>query len=514
MLFNNVAKAFLVSGTLSLSVILSGCSGSSSNADPTLTPNTTEASNPPSTSGSYLFYSGSINAVDPAAPASPITLEAGTDIVAHSDNTFLAGTYDLATKTYNNLHAHAIVYAKTDGKLYKASALKSSSTPTPTQLSSEDKVCIIETVAWDIVNPDNSQIVYTTPGPNGTCRNSDDVTNIVRLGMSATDTPVDFPFKDLVTALGDGATGGFSGWLVNDAGALKRCNVNFNCGGSLKTITNYISYEEQSADYTLLNIDGLHYVYDSTASTLSAPIHTLNDNISGANRVISDAGKFYFIPGTARKSIYAVPVDGSTEATLVVTDVDNIIEVNFSTNKLLYSTATAIKTVAKTGGTPTPIVSGAFTTIRLTAVTGNHVYYNFSNGMFPTAGMIDDDGNNKSETTNTQWQALVFGTSWNFSDTIPPVSTLIRTEGYDALGAGKGFAGATVRAFTAANKTEVGVLGTLPADISTIECAAFGANMLCDGLNSTQTDIFFLNAETPGSLVRVTNTPTKNELSN
>ncbi len=530
MLFENVVKSFLVLGALSLSASLSGCGGSgggSGGTTPTPTPTPGPASTPTPTptpitgSGSYLFYLGSnsgsstITAVDPAAPASPITVEAGTTLSSWSIPTFWAGSYDAATKTFNDFHNYAIAYAKTDGKIYKASALKSSGAPTPTQLSSEmaaDKICSYERGSQDFANPDNSQMIYSTPGPNATCGNSDDVYKMVRLGMGATDTPV--AAKKPVSALLDLTTAALSGWLVNDAGALKRCDVNFaNCGASLKPITSYVNEELSYGDLILLNIDNKLFVYDGNTNTLSAAIYTLGGINSYVNTVVKDASKFYFSTGNAPKSIYTAPADGSAAATPLITDADDIVNLKTSSGKLLYSTATGIKAVAKTGGAASMLVNGGAFVFNTNVSSGNRIYYQKTVSGVPTAGVIDDDGSNKSETANAQWQGVDFGTSLNFSDVLPPIQiqTIIRAEGYDALGAGKGFAGGTLRAFAAASKTEVGVLGTVPTDITDIGCGAYGANMLCDGSNSTQTDVFFMNAETPGSLVRVTNTPTQSE---
>jgi hypothetical protein len=523
MLFENVVKSFLVLGALSLSASLSGCGGSSGgdpgDATPTPGPTSTPTPTPTPVTGStsYLFYSGSISAIDPAAPASPITVEAGTDIVAGSETTFLAGTYDAATKTFNDVHAHAIVYAKTDGKLYKASALKSSGTPTPTQISSENKVCGIEYYDVDLVNPDNSGILYSTPGANATCGNSDDVYKMVRLGMSATDAPVVAPvilpviFKNRIASLIDGTTGAPSGWLVNDAGALKRCDASFaTCGTSLKSVTSVSNDSYGWTNRVVLAIDHGWYVYDGDTMTLSTAIHT---DLSGATSSYfhhaSDGDKFYFVASDAPKSIYIVPVDGSAAATLLATDADDITYLRISANKLLYGTATAIKAVAKTGGTGAALVSGNSYPV---AISGNHVYYMTTNGPIPTAGVIDDDGNNKSETANVAWIGLTYESIGIYDDNNRvPLQKIFRAEGYNALGAGKGYAGATLRSFNAASKAEVGVLGTVPTDIADISCYGPTANMLCSGSNSSQTDVFFLNAETPGSLVRVTNTPTKSE---
>ncbi len=137
------------------------------------------------------------------------------------------------------------------------------------------------------------------------------------------------------------------------------------------------------------------------------------------------------------------------------------------------------------------------------------------NGAIPIAGMIDDDGSNKSELAKADWIGSSYATSWNLgASTVNVIQTITRAEGYDALGVGKGFAGATLRSFTAASKAEVAVLGTVPNDIVSIDCSEFFANGLCfgsDAASPSQTDVFFLNSEMPSSLVRVTNTPAKSE---
>ena len=481
--------------------------------DPTPNPTPTPGS------GSYLFYSGSISAVDPATPASPITVEAGTDVdfnILEGVNKVFAGTYDAATKNLNNMHDHAIVYAKTNGKLYKVSALKSSGTPTPTQLSSEtaaDKICGWDGIAYDFANPDSSQIVYQTPGANTTCDDGDDVYKMVRLGMSAADAPV--TAKHPIIDLNDwAATGALSGWLVNDAGALKRCDASFaNCGASLKSIASSAEWEDTvlGSNRILLNIDGALYVYDGDANTLSTALHTIGGTNPYVSYSVDDAAKFYFSTSNAPNSIYAVPVDGSALATSLVTDVAGINDFDISDNKLLYTSATGIKVVAKTGGAASTLVTGTGTGIF--QVSGNHVYYTLFNGAVPTAGMIDDDGSNKSELANADWIGSSVATSWNLGASIVNViQTITRAEGYETLGVDTGFVGATLRSFTTASKAEVGVLGKVPNDIVSIDCSEFFANGLCFGSDAaSQTDVFFVNSETPSSLVRVTNTPTKSE---
>ena len=336
---------------------------------------------------------------------------------------------------------------------------------------------------------------------------------MVRLGMSATDAPV--TAKHTVIDLNAwAATGALSGWLVNDAGALKRCDANFtSCSASLKSITSFAEWDDwvPGTNRNLLNIDGALYVYDGDANTLSTALHTIGGTNPHVSSSIRDAAKFYFSTFNAPNSIFTAPVDGSALATLLVTDAAGINGFDISSTKLLYTSPTAIKVMAKTGGAASTLVTGTGTGIF--QVSGNHVYYTLFNGAVPTAGMIDDDGSNKSELANADWIGWSSATSWNFgASTVNVIHTITRAEGYDALGAGKGFAGAKLRSFTAASKAEVGVLGTVPSDIVSIDCSEFFANGLCFGSDAaSQTDVFFLNSETPNSLVRVTNTPAKSE---
>lgn len=523
----NVAKTFIALGMLSLAAGLSGCSRGISGSTDHITSNT-----PPTNCGvvnpgvAYLFFSTS----DATCPGKPLAVDAGADVLSnifYPATVFVAGTYDPPTRTVNDIHNHALVYAKTSGNFYKVSALKSSGTPTPTQLSSENsagKICPAfaptdaPTEAVDFANPDHSQFVYHTPGKNESCNDADDIYKMIRLDMGPADAPVTAK-QPIGTALHDWTTGAISGWLVNDAGALKKCDANFaNCqASSVASSLEIKNYKSQvsiaGSNRWLVDLDHVLYVYDGDTNTLSAEIHTMVKEISPlVTAVINDSNKFYFSTGKAPKDIYSAPIDGSASATLLVTAAASINGLALSSsNTLLYWTNTEINAVSKT----TPLVTGS-STITMAAVNANHVYYTVGIGeAHPAAGMVNDDGNLKSETPDASWQGFSLVTSWNLTDgfaTTSQTQTIIRAEGYNALGNGRGFAGAKLRSFDAATTNPAAEVGTVPTDIGSIYCSSSGANVLCNGSNaSLQNDIFLLNAVTPNSLVRVTDTPTKGE---
>jgi hypothetical protein len=111
------------------------------------------------------------------------------------------------------------------------------------------------------------------------------------------------------------------------------------------------------------------------------------------------------------------------------------------------------------------------------------------------------------------WIGPVFAASANVGksddSTIPfpfarAAEKLIRAEGYDASGTGRGFAGGAFRSFNAATGAELALLGTMPTTGNVTELMCWGFGTADNALCGVQSDIFFLNAATADSLKRVT----------
>ncbi len=515
--FENITKAFFL-GVACLAAGLSGCgvSGTTNLTAEITAPSNCGVAN--SASLTYLFFSS----LDATCPGKPAVVDAGTDVQSNIFNPawiFPTGSYNASTQTVTGIQNHVMVYAKTDGKFYKVSALKGSGLPASTAFSSvnSDKVCAAVLSAFDFATPDNSQIVYRSAGANNACYDSDDVYKMVRLSMAITDAPV-LAKEPLLfsTAFHDWATGAISGWLVNDAGALKHCDANFgNCSASLTTIKNYASVVWiAGSNRWLLDLDHVIYAYNGDTKTLSSALHTINSSSDGISHFVTyrtgDGNNFYFTTSKAPQAIYSVPIDGSAQASQInlPSDTDSIAGLTLSTNTLVYWTNTAIKTMAKSGGSATALLTR--TSPVVVAVRDNHIYYH-TGGATPSAGVIDDDVVPNTETANAKWVGFIQGTTWNLSDgfaAIYQTQSIIRADGYTSS---KGSAGASLRSVNTTTTAEL-VLGTVPADIVSLYCSSFGANALCNGLNtSTQNDIFFLNADSAGSFLRITDTPDKNE---
>lgn len=499
----------------------------------------------------YQFYTNGLNAVDPAIPASPTEVEPGANLIdgsfgnRSSAEKFDTGTYDVATGVISDIHTYAVIYGHTNGNLYKVSALTSGSL-TPVRVSSEsmaDQMCVGATTRSDtsigeFANAENSQFVYVLPGADTLCETSDDVWKMVRLGMSATDAPIIarptvYPFFDL-------ATGAISGWLVHDlaAGELQRCDASFANCTVIASVTNSVNSPLQTlANFILLDIDDQLFVYDINSDTLSSTVFTIPAS-TFLGFVAGDSNTTYFVHGSL---IYQIPVDGSAIATVLVTESSDIQRIEANNTNLVYQLSsggqgTEIKSVPKAGGTPVSLVTATGTDdLQLMFAKDNLVYYNIRNTTVTgtlinvtsvAAGVIDDDGMNQTETMTAAWIGGTTTNTFNLNNNVSLGALLdkvIIAEGYDIVGTGGGFAGATLRSLDAATSTNIETLGTLPTTDHLRYMFCFGMldDSLCQigfTLNpvpappafSFQNEIFYLNASNANSLTRVTNTP--NEL--
>jgi hypothetical protein len=361
------------------------------------------------------------------------------------------------------------------------------------------------------------------------CGTGDDEWKMIRLGMGAGDAPV--PAKRSLQALTDYATGAISGWMVNDAGGLKHCDTHFaNCGVSVTSIVsdaNVLLEIDILGQRYLMEIDGQLFVYDANAKTLSTPLFSISSG-SSVGSPVTDGAMVYF---GYENSIYQIPVDGSSMAIEFVAETERIAVMELTASKVIYQVGAEIKSVDKTGGSANLLVSAASDDNVYFFITGSRIYYSIFNNKPLTipmandiikAGIVDENGNVESEFLDAAWVGTTFSTSFDLNDSInrfdDPVGVIL------AEGDGNDFSGATLKLFDAASGVESVTLGTLPtsADLPTFFCGGYENNVLCSAsINITpapalpalpfQSDVFFINSATAGSLARVTNTGDKNE---
>ena len=483
----------------------------------TTTTTTTSTTTTTLTSGtSFLFYQGSIFAVDPANPDSPITVDAQTTSGATGFDGYTFHSGPPASGT--DIHPRTVVYGGNDGHLYKVNALKSGGSPTHIQVSNEtgaNTVCnssningITAGLNTDPANFNNTSYFYLLPGSDATCGTSDDVWQIVKVGMTATDTPI--PAKEPVATLHNATTGAIIGWLAEDGTNLNRYDTNFSNLGTVTTFTNSVTWVGwgTTPDTFFLHVDDQLYLYHVSTHTLSSSLHTFSCGVVCGNDIIrEDSVNGYFNDGN---SIYKVPLNGNTSASLLVSETDSILQLLLTNNDVVYNTfsislgLSGLKAVAKTGGTPFDLDTSAGA-IPLWGA-GVRVYYSVGE----TAKVVREDGTIESSIANASWVGISLNTTITLGNT-NVASRIILAEGMT----GTSVANSTLKSFNAATNTLVATLGTVPTDISSLFFTPEdGDNLLGNGVTNTGShnkDVFFVNTGIADSLARITDTTDKDE---
>ncbi len=506
------------------------------------------AAPPPAAPLSYLFYSNSLNAVNPANPTAPALIEPTANLVqtfggfSATAEIVRFGTIDTSTRVITNEHSYAVIYPSTDGRIYKVSALISGSL-TPVQVSNEsqaDQICtnVIggTAVHTDLANAENSVYLYVLPGTDANCGTNDDVWKMVRLGMGAAEAPV--LAKKVIEDIHDTTTAALSGWLVHDAGELQRCDVNFTGCTTVTTVANSADWRVQTTfDEILLDIDGEFHIYSESANTLSPSRFSVP-----AGTIVwvpdSDGTTVYFANGNI---LYQMPADGSADATVLRTESNDIQRVLTTNNSVVYQVVDMglgieIKSIPKTGGTPVSLAAaGTGEDLLLLYVKDDKVFYNKRIlTVTPTfsiqpvlAAVINENGAGLVEHADASWSGGIFKTTYDFDSAFRISELLEKTfliEGYDIAGTSGGLAGATIKEVNAVTAVIGVTIGTLPTtdNITSFQCNGFGPDTLCSSLITIsptpplpalpfQNDVFFINADTANSLMRVTNTSSENE---
>lgn len=499
----------------------------------------------------FLFYTHSLSAVDPSNPASPILIEATENLITDSllgitlptqrEGLVRTGVYNGITKTLTDVHSYAVIYPKTDGKLYKTSALKGDSL-TPVQVSSENlahQMCdmINGGVKSDFSNTENSQYIYRLSGIDELCDTIDDIWKMVTIGMDATQSPI--IAKTPVIDIGDTDTGAITGWLVSDNNALQRCDANFTNCSFIVNVANSVNYKLKVADnFYLLEIDNQLFSYNISSNTLSPAIFTIT-NGTYITVAATDGSMTYFGHGNA---LYQFPVDGTSVATILTSETNELQIITPSVSNIIYQVGVnglgkEVKSIPKAGGAAISLaeISGEDDII-ITGVNNTHIYYNIRNmtvtqGVISIApilaGVIDETGSNKVETLTAAWIGGAWDTNFdsNTTNSYGNTKTTFLAEGFNIANTAGGFAGATVTSVDAVSAVVGSVLGTFEVsdNLQDIYCLGFGSNVLCNAVHAIdpppvlpkspiQTDIYYLNAVTANSLTRVTSSENEDEL--
>jgi hypothetical protein len=555
--FGISATFSLFASLISLSLLMAACGGGSSE-------DTTDCSGGGSQpgcfdeaqSGRYLFYSGSLAAIDPDDPGTSVKLESSDAIVSSRSGyqlairRFFSGSYDNSSRIVSDYVIHALIYANTNGRLYKVSAEKEDDLLT-VQVSDEsmaDQICLQVSgtpvfdsrgMADDYANPDASQFVYSLAGEDGECDTVDDnVWKMIRLGMDSNDSPIDAlpPLTALWNLDRDASV---QGWLVNDSGVLKRCDEEFShCGAGLIQVAEQARHLlDLGMNNHLLEIDAQLYVYNGAANQLSEPIYTIPQG-ELISSFTADQEMLFFASGF---SIYRAPIDGDSEAVVIGEETWSSSEeavvwnMSLTDNRIVYIKTQSdmvsgpeIRVLDKTGGTAETLISLDDSMQAFIAVQGEHIFYYFDQVEVSTdgvqrivamqAGIMDENGIENYLAYDSAWVGWVNSNSLDKGKS----SSQARLRDTFILGetTNQDIGSMALMSFDASSGDELIDLGNLP-DVEGVigfNCHDGDANdLLClatieiasessTATPASQQDIFYLDVSSRDTIVRVTET--------
>ena len=511
--------------SLAVITITSSCGGGGGDGGAGAQPTATHLYYFNKTTNGLFFY-------DPATKAST-TVESGGMVGADAE--VLGGTYHASTKEITDVHLRTMVYAKTDGRLYKLSLL-SSGTHTPVQLSNEtaaDTICNCDVIP-DFADHDNSIYAYELAGTDGLCYPPNDADNVwkaVRLSTGPSVTPMEITTlnKEPFSEIRDWSTAAIVGELAvnHTTDTLEKCTIDFQDANCTTLLLSGPTYTVKESGFLAIDVngkktylwvfDGSEYqvrTYDPVSNAVSAPVYTTMNAIAPG---LQDLGAEYFGEvHTLKKMTF-----GTIPAVVSLFTETKVREAMLTDNRIMYvsqddlstgasTTTYTLKSALKSNGTSTSLVIATYpATVELAIVTGSGVFYNLTSGSTHTAGFIRDNGTGRHEVGDARWTAASYS-----NRLLAPVGTSVLNVMRSDESTGN------IRSFDASTYSSAStgiLLGTMPIGAPDYMDAFYGggvgSTILGIGYNASGGDVFSVNVNNAGSLYRVTNTTDDEALS-
>lgn len=494
------------SGLLGASLVLSACGGGGGGD---VAPIGGPAA--PAPTETYLFFQGSLAAVDPAAPTTPIFIEpAGTAISGLA--AIEAGQYNAGTRRVSDVHFRTLVYGR-GANLWKVNAVKGGAAPTAVRVSSEasigtDGICE-SFYASDFADHNNSRYAYEIPGADNDCSTGgDNLWRLVRVGMNDTTLPITSAnIDEPLTVIRDVTSGAITGWLRLAGTNLVRYDADF---GNPITVANLVGSVQVVAmapnGRVFLKIDSELKIYDPASyptpgAGLSLALHTFTGALGS---VAFDDTYAFFLDGGY--TLYRVPLDGSATAGgpfLTEAATSSVGQLTLTGSRLVYAATdggiVTVKSVLKSGGAAVPIkTAAALQSVSLVAAADNRIYYNVTTGFaFPNiAGTVLDNGDNLFEHLSSFWSGRIRANE----------KSLMRDAAISHIGLFD--AASSLSIYRTGDHVVTATVGSAPADINSLFAGAYNnlGHGLAFGTSGAASDIFYFNLNSAGSLQRVTTT--------
>lgn len=422
---------------------------------------------------------------------------------------FLTGTLDLITYQITNIKTSYIFYFK-GGKIW----LVDTTTLAKRRLSNESGItsatlCDYEKFA-DMMNPNDSSISYRLKGPDGQCDTGDDIYHLVKLGMISTTPPINIPLcKYIHEILLD------SRYIVenycSNPWRLEICSTDLSSCKKITEFTDSTDPENFDKRYIMLIVDCKLMSYDYISDSLCTLYTPASDECVRSDARLDKDGYVYFsnkkyVPPFTT-TIYKVPANCGNPVKLgeiTTTYVPDEDELETSPTHVVFlwressSSAEHVYSFSKGGETPVVINDACING----GIAGQYYFCEDKNG---NVNRVNLDGTERIKRSSSQLNGRTYGGSADWFYGINPSTGRVFISDISN----------NLRSYAInedfRNPTKGISIGTVPVNLSNFDIFDFGLDMLGIGIrrftgSSFGTDILFLDATTPSSLKRLTNT--------
>ncbi|MFH1702228.1 MAG: hypothetical protein ABIB41_02190 [Nitrospirota bacterium] len=424
------------------------------------------------------------------------------------DYSFLTGNLDPLTYQVTNIKTDYIFYFK-NGSIW----LVDTETLAKRRLSNESGItpstfCSAEAYDADLINPNNRAIKYHLKGPDEQCDTGDDIRCAVKVGMTSTTPPINMPNKSIQNIAFDGR------YIVKDDSSkeVQICSTDLNSCKQIIPFTDSVDFENFNLQWVILIVDCKLISYDYISETLYTLYTPPPGECVDTDGLLHKDGYVYFqtkrdtSPFT--NAIKKVPVNGGSVQSLTEFTTDKELDsfdLDISPTHVVYSWKTSkyseehVRSIPKGGGTPVVINDTCVNGIKA----GQYYFCEDKNG---NVWRVKLDGTQRIKRASSQLNGSTYGCSadW-FYGIIPSVGRVFLSDMSNNL---KSYA--INEDFR--NPTKGISIGTVPVNLSNFNTfSEFGFDMLGFAMKrstvlSFGTDMLLLDATTPSSLKRLTNT--------
>lgn len=469
-------------------------------------------------SGTQAISAQALVAVDPANPQrGAITIEpAGTAVVL---GTFYGGT--LSGGQLQAPRSRYTLYVK-DGGFYRVDHdVPAGTAPAGKRVSSLATAAVCGNLGFPIADmqddfaaAERTWVFVLVPGADGLCGNGDDALAAVRLDTAAGVAPRTLGGDVRVRAGLRDATGALTGFLSTSSAQAFQVDLNFNSTPLFPLIGTFFSQGVEFAPslpglWLRWQNNALHAVsLANPATTVPVVALAVTETVS---QIVSDGTRvFVLVNDAATSRVLSFPASPLATATEIATFNRLTDAIALTPTRVLAASTAGVVAFPKAGGVQTAVITlAANETVALMVPFGETVYADVRTPAAAGADraridVAESDGSNLLTLADTRLVAGQFRGSVSLASGAQPAIAYVASPANAET-----MAGATLRSIDGATRTPLLTYGRLPAApdgvMSPATATFYGDPVLMTYATTTSSDLFVVDSDAAGSLVRVTN---------